>query len=237
MRGERDAGLLVATYNVHGFVGRDGARDPKRVAQVLEEIDGDVMALQEVVAEADAVEELARSLGAEAVMGPTLERHAGPFGNVLLSRLPIRSVRRLDLSVSGREPRGAIDCVLQAGTTPLRVVATHLGLQARERRVQVRRLATELTRPGPPVLVLLGDMNEWRRRLGSLATLRSLLGPSTQPRSFPAWRPALPLDRIWTRPRALLRRAGVHRSRLARQASDHLPVYAEIALRMPPTPL
>lgn len=234
MERERTEGLRVVTYNVHGFVGRDGVRQPERVAAVLEELDADVAALQEVVAEAAPLRALARALGAEAVMGPTLEHQAGPFGNVLLTRLPVHSVRRLELSVPGREPRGAIDCVLEAGATPLRVLATHLGLRARERRTQARRLATELARPGPPVLILLGDMNEWRRRTGSLAPLRALLGPSSQPRSFPAWRPALALDRIWTRPQALLRRAGVHRSRLAREASDHLPVYAELALRMPP---
>jgi endonuclease/exonuclease/phosphatase family metal-dependent hydrolase len=224
--------LVVATYNVHGFVGRDGARDPERVTRVLEELDADVVALQEVLSDPDEgpLRAMERRLGVRAVEGPTLAHHAGAFGNALLTRLPLRGVRRLDLSVPDREPRGAIDCTLETDAGLLRVVATHLGLRARERRVQVRRLTAELARPGAAMLVLLGDMNDWRSRVGPLATVRAMLGPSPRPRSFPAWRPALALDRIWARPASRLRHVRVHRTPLAREASDHLPVRGELRL-------
>lgn len=224
--------LVVATYNVHGFVGRDGSRDPERVTRVLEELDADVVALQEVLSHPDEgpIRRMEGRLGVHAVEGPTLTHHAGAFGNVLLSRLPLRAVRRFDLSVPDREPRGAIDCTLETGAGMLRVVATHLGLRARERRIQVRRLTAELARPGAPLLVLLGDMNDWRSRVGPLAPVRAMLGPATHPRSFPAWRPALALDRIWARPASRLRHVRVHDTPLAREASDHLPVRAELRL-------
>lgn len=219
----------VATYNVHGFVGLDGVRDPERTTRVLEELDADVVGLQEVLYPPghEVLGRMAKRLGVEVVLGPTLEHDAGPYGNALLTRLPVRRVHRLDLSVAGREPRGAIDCVLDAHGVPLRVLATHLGLRARERRSQVHRLAAALQRPGPAFVLMLGDMNEWRRRTGALARL---VGPSARPRSFPTWRPTLALDRIWARPSVLLHRVAVHRSHLALQASDHLPVRGELRL-------
>ena len=41
--------LRVATYNIHKCRGMDGRIRPSRVAQVLRELDADVIALQEVV--------------------------------------------------------------------------------------------------------------------------------------------------------------------------------------------
>ncbi|MGG6739713.1 UNVERIFIED_CONTAM: hypothetical protein QE602_10930, partial [Streptococcus suis] len=40
--------LTVATYNIHGAIGTDGVVSPQRIAQVLKEINADVVALQEV---------------------------------------------------------------------------------------------------------------------------------------------------------------------------------------------
>ncbi len=40
--------LRVATYNIHQCVGRDGIENPRRIADVLGEINADIVALQEV---------------------------------------------------------------------------------------------------------------------------------------------------------------------------------------------
>jgi endonuclease/exonuclease/phosphatase family metal-dependent hydrolase len=56
------------------------------------------------------------------------------------------------------------------------------------------------------------------------------LGRAPAPRTFPSWCPLLPLDRIYATAPALLREFRVHRSPLARLASDHLPLCARLAL-------
>jgi endonuclease/exonuclease/phosphatase family metal-dependent hydrolase len=56
------------------------------------------------------------------------------------------------------------------------------------------------------------------------------LGPARRLRSFPSAQPIVSLDRIWVQPVAALAHVSVHRSALARRASDHLPVVAEIDL-------
>jgi endonuclease/exonuclease/phosphatase family metal-dependent hydrolase len=225
--------LVMASYNVHGFVGGDGRFDPERIGTVLRELDADVIALQEVqdgALEPHALDDLARAAGVHVVRGRTLDRTGGAYGNALLSRLPVEAVTRLDLSLPGREPRGAIDAAIATGAEPVRVLATHLGIGVRERRFQVRRLVAHLAAGAGGVRVLLGDMNEWVRGAGALAALHRVLGRTAGPRTFPASFPLFSLDRVWVHPRPRLRRMWVHRSAAARIASDHLPVAAELFL-------
>jgi endonuclease/exonuclease/phosphatase family metal-dependent hydrolase len=227
--------LVVATYNVHAFVGTDRRFAPERVGDVLREIGADVAGLQEVQDSGGgphALDVLAKACGAHVMRGPTFDRPVGAYGNAILSRLPFGAVERIDLSLPGREPRGAIDAAIEpgGGAEPVRVLATHLGVGARERRRQVRTLLAHLQLGPPGVRILLGDMNEWVRGAGALAALHRVLGRASGPRTFPSALPVFSLDRIWIHPRARLRRLWVHRSRLARVASDHLPVVAELQL-------
>lgn len=244
------ARLTLATYNVHGCVGADGRHDPGRVAAVLAELDADVVALQELAWQPDAalnlLHDLAQRLGRHSIAGPTLLRRAGHFGNALLTRWPADAVTRIDLSLAGREPRGALDARLHTPATDLRVVATHLGLSPRERRLQTTALVAALgppldtaalgatAGPGPvpdrrtPVTVLLGDLNEWFLWGRPLRRLHRHFGATPAPATFPARWPLLALDRIWVEPRERLLQLRRHRSPLARQASDHLPLVAQI---------
>ena len=40
--------LTAASYNIHQAVGSDGRRDPGRIARVIDSLDADLVALQEV---------------------------------------------------------------------------------------------------------------------------------------------------------------------------------------------
>ena len=103
--------LVVATYNVHRCVGRDGRFDPERTLAVLRELDADAIALQELqwqpAGALHLLEELALKLGYVALAGPTLLRGDGHYGNAVLTRLAVHEADSVDLSVRGREPRGA----------------------------------------------------------------------------------------------------------------------------------
>ena len=79
-----------------------------------------------------------------------------------------------------------------------------------------------------PVAVL-GDINEWLPLSRPLRGLHGLLGMPPLLRSFPVWAPIFALDRVWVRPRDSLLEFQVHRSALARRASDHFPVKAVVA--------
>ena len=144
------ASLRVATYNVHACIGTDRRHDPDRVASVVGELDADIVALQEFTYAASvAIEtrepvELVALDGYQCALGPTRQVATRCFGNALLTRHPIVEVHRLDLSIDGREPRGALAATVDVGGTHVHVLATHLGLRVRERRFQVQQLLSYL---------------------------------------------------------------------------------------------
>lgn len=224
--------LRVATYNVHSGVGSDGRCDPARIAGVINELSADVVALQEVESrhgDLETLEFLSSQTGMTAVPGPTMLRTVGDYGNALLTRVRLLELRRTDLSFPGREPRGAIDAVLQAGQGRLRVIATHLGLRPAERRHQIEALLAGLGDDSSPT-VLMGDLNEWFLWGRPLRRLHAHFGETPAPATFPTRWPLFALDRLWVKPLRCLCKLTAHRSPLARVASDHLPLTATIEL-------
>jgi endonuclease/exonuclease/phosphatase family metal-dependent hydrolase len=219
--------LRIASYNVHSCVGTDRRKDASRIADVIAELQCDTIGLQEVDYRLDYI---AMRLGMQAVPGLTLLRHDGPFGNALLTRRRILEVRRIAFGYGRREPRNALDVDLEVGGRPMRVIVTHLGLFAAERRYQMRKIL-EIIRKNPMEerIVVLGDMNEWLPLSRPLRWLNGILGASVAERSFPSRWPLFALDRVWVRPRHALLALKAHRSPLAERASDHLPVKAIIA--------
>jgi endonuclease/exonuclease/phosphatase family metal-dependent hydrolase len=229
--------LRVATYNVHACVGTDGRHDPDRVAKVITELDADVVALQEftypasVALETRAPVVLTTLDRYECALGPTRKNVTHCFGNALLTRHPIVEVHRIDLSMERREPRGAIAATIDVGGAMLHVLAAHLGLRVRERRFQIRQILDYLDSVRSTQFVVLGDFNDWLPGRSVVHVLDRRLGRPPRPRSFPAFWPIVPLDRIWVHPRQSLKRISVHTTPTARRASDHFPVVADIEAR------
>lgn len=227
--------VSLASYNIHRCFGTDGRYAPERTAEVIDALDADIVGLQEVdmrllVDGRAQLDFLADTLSFHAVPGPNIKGRRGKFGNALLTRWPVRAVRRPDLSIRHYEPRGAILAELDVDGHPLRVVVTHLGLNAAERRLQVRHLLSALDESGDDLAtIIMGDFNEWRPTRGALRFIDRRFGTSLMPRTFPSRLPLLPLDRIWAWPEAGLKRLSVYATPLSRITSDHLPLRAEVA--------
>jgi len=225
--------LRVASYNVHRGIGRDRRRDTTRILGVLQEIDADVYALQEVEAHDDGGDMLAwlgSELGCHAIANTTLQRHDGRYGNGLLSRCPAHAIDLVDLSWRRRETRGAIAADIECDGQRVRVVATHLGLRPAERREQVERLLRLFSWKDEEPAVLMGDLNEWFLWGRPLRHLHRHFAQTRAIATFPARRPVLALDRLWTHPGSILKGLSAHSSELAREASDHLPLVATLEL-------
>lgn len=235
-------GALFASYNIHKCVGLDRRFDPARILEVICEIDPDVIALQEVdrrFGDRAGLLDLAaleRRTGLVAVsVADRRHRGHGWHGNLMLARGgSVAGLRRIALP--GHEPRGALIVDLDLGCGPVRVVAAHLGLLRQARLLQVEALITAAHAGCERPLVLMGDLNEWRRRrrsaLRAFAPGFGPAGPGAP--SFPAYFPVLALDRIFARPHHILAQVGVHDTPLARRASDHLPVKARIRIGAKP---
>lgn len=222
--------FFVASYNVHRFVGTDRRFAPERVARVVNELQAQIVGLQEIDAQfyraGTQLECLAEKTGMELVLGPTRHNHAGHYGNALLTSYPVKNIRRIDLSVYGREPRGALDVDLWLKGQTVRIIVAHLGLGMGERRRQIKHLLDIFHSERDRMEIMLGDFNEWIPVGKPLSWIHRFFGRSPSLRTFPSFLPILPLDRIWVRPLDAIAGMGTHRTPLSRVASDHLPVKA-----------
>ncbi len=239
--------IKVVTYNIHKCRGLDRRVRPERIVDVLQEIDADVIALQEVVSvEGRSPEEnqarfIADSLGLDYRLGETRKLNGGAYGNVILSRLPIVSTCNYDLSQPGREERGCLRADLQLRKNlTLHFYNIHLGCAYLERRRQARQLLDgDMLNGHGGLRIVLGDFNEWTRGLTTKLLSRHFecvdarlhLGRS---RTYPGFMPFLHLDHVYFDSSLKLERAALHRSRRALIASDHLPIFAEFGLRAHP---
>jgi endonuclease/exonuclease/phosphatase family metal-dependent hydrolase len=232
-----EAGVLVASYNVHKCVGTDKRYDPDRTASVIAEIGADIIALQEADKRFGEraglldVHRLERECGLVPAPTPGRLHGQGWHGNLLLFREGIvRDVHQIRLP--GIEPRGALMVDVDLSGGPMRIVAAHLGLLRRSRAQQAQAIISAISMHSDRPTLLLGDFNEWRVGAGSsLLNLDPAFGPvHSSPPSFPSRVPVFALDRIMSKPHDLIAAMEVHRTPLARQASDHLPIKAMINL-------
>jgi endonuclease/exonuclease/phosphatase family metal-dependent hydrolase len=236
----------IVTYNIHKCRGVDGRTHPERVAQVLEELNPDIVSLQEVVSYegtaadgnqgAHQAEFLAGRLGLFGALGEARKHRGGAYGNVTLSRWDFKLVRPIDITIGRREQRVALRTDIRLGGHILHVFNVHLGTAVRERREQAIRLVDrDLLRSidisGPRIV--LGDFNEWVRGLVTRTLiaefhLTDLRVHLTRTRSYPALLPFLNLDHIYFDHHLRVEKAFFHRSRRSLIASDHLPLVADL---------
>jgi endonuclease/exonuclease/phosphatase family metal-dependent hydrolase len=226
--------IRVVSYNVHACIGADGEFAPQRVCGVLHELQADFIGIQEledrVVGGERVSEYLARNLGMHARRGMTLKRPDAHYGNLLLSSRPAKRTRTHDISMPGREPRGVIEAEFELFRQRIRVLVTHFGLRARERRSQVDDLLRIAENGDADVEVLLGDFNEWRPGGYAVRMLKKRFGAVPRLRTWPAKRPALPLDGICIAPLGVRSAVDVVKTDAARLASDHLPLVCDLRL-------
>ncbi|MGE3273724.1 MAG: endonuclease/exonuclease/phosphatase family protein [Vicinamibacterales bacterium] len=234
--------IRIATYNIHRCRGLDGRTRPERIAAVLAGVDADIVALQEVVGASPVNPGQAAALGAALgmgwVMAPTRHLRSALFGNVVLSRFPIRHHAQYDLSWKTCEPRACQRVELAVdGSHVLHFYNVHLGTALLERRHQAHRLATvvhDRRITGPKIV--LGDFNEWARGLATDVLAERLQSIDLRQhirrrRTYPGFFPILHLDHIYYEGHVEVEKVELPRNRLALVASDHLPLVADLTIR------
>jgi endonuclease/exonuclease/phosphatase family metal-dependent hydrolase len=238
---KRTRTVRVCTYNIHRGRGLDGRTRLERIAGVLAGIDADIIALQEVIGasplKAGQAAELGAALGMGWVMAPTRHLRTALFGNVVLTRFPVRQHVQYDLTWKTCEHRGVqrVDVALEDDT--LHFYNVHLGTSLLERRNQAARLATlvhDRRVTGPKII--LGDFNEWARHLGATDLLAERLQSIdiskhlSRRRTYPGFFPILHLDHIYYEGQVEVLKVTLPKDRMAKMASDHLPLVADLKI-------
>lgn len=228
----RGSVLRVLTWNVHGFQGRGGVRDPEAIATIVEGAAPDVCALQEIDARVeipgvdDPFSYVASRSGWMSLAARTIKTEAGHYGHILMSRWPLELLSVEDLSEPRREPRHALVAKIDAPCGEVAVMSVHLGVLPLERRRQLARLTRIVAALGDRPIIALGDFNDVRLHGIAERALCPPLSRAPAIATFPAALPLFPLDRVWcARP---LQMRAVRTLPEARGLSDHLPLLAEI---------
>ena len=233
----------VVTYNIHkGIGGVDRRYRLERVIETLQHFQADIVCLQEVD---EGVPRSRREPQAKVLSAALSMPHLafqrnvrlkqGSYGNAILSRFPLVDITNVDLTIPLKKRRRALltHCRLHfAGHRRTILLAnTHLGLAGFERQMQLRRLLQH------PVLqhttsrssiVIAGDYNDVWGTLGKrVMQPAGFHSVSRATRTFPAMMPVRPLDRIFYRGPLQSHHAFAGHTKLARQASDHLPLVAD----------
>lgn len=224
--------LRIASYNIRKTRGLDQRRDPGRILDVINGLDADIVALQEADKRLGSRpgslsrDLIARDTDFEVAPVARNDVSLGWHGNAILLRKGLKAARVAHLDLPGVEPRGAVRVDLDL-PFKFSVIGTHLGLLRRSRLKQMRVLAKAADINNT---VLLGDFNEWSADRG-LEPLQATFDVHAPGHSFHARRPMAALDRIALSRGLHLQGAGVEQGALARRASDHLPIWADIALK------
>lgn len=168
--GSDTAELRVAAYNVRMGFGMDGRLSVAEQAEVLRELDADVIALSEVDrgwllnGGHDGLSLLAGHLGMNAYWGPA----DGPFwGDALLTDLPVTEVRGYPLPDSGPTGAQALAVTMEWADAEVTVISTHLQPEgydlgnpsARGQFDELLLLADQVRERTSAPVVVAGDLN------------------------------------------------------------------------------
>src|SRR5690606_9527237 len=105
--------FTIATYNVHRWTGVRGGRAfaPEKTFAVIDELEAEVIALQEVLRPfegPDPLAELAERLGYAVAFVCTRLHRRGELGNAVLARWPVSAAFAIDLTFGRLEQRSAL---------------------------------------------------------------------------------------------------------------------------------
>lgn len=247
MNGDASPRLRVATYNVHGCVGTDGQRSEARIAEVIASMSADVVGLQEIdqgrarSANIDQTAAIAQQLGWNHYFHLAMQQADGGYGDAIVSRYPLNLRRAVELPGTApwycRETRGAACVTAQTDLGEIDVVNTHLGLGRQERWLQAQLLtSSDWVSSSDRPMILLGDFNSlaWSRSfrlLGrKLRNVRTLVPGARRLRTFPTRLPLIALDHVLVNAALQPLAVRVHRTPLARLASDHYALVVDLVL-------
>ncbi len=245
--------INILTYNIHkGFSAGNRRFVIHEIKDALRRVNADVVFLQEIQGAHEKkqnhvnnwpnesqFEFLADQVWYHHAYGKNAIYKSGHHGNAILSKFPFIEWENINVSLMRSASRsllhGAIS--LSGSNKRVHVICVHLGLFNLEREKQLQTLCQRIDAhiPQDEPLIIAGDFNDWMGRaekhlnddLHLFEVFKSTTGRHA--RSFPAWLPALPMDRIYCRGLK-----PVHCERLHgpswRKLSDHTPLLASFAL-------
>ena len=229
--------VKVMDYNLHNGFNTDGQLNMEDLAQVIEEADADVVALQEVSrgwllnGSVDMLEWLSQRLGMPYVYGPT---EGLLWGNAILSRYPVVSEAAYPLppeSLGLR--RGYLVAEIDIGQERVQIFDTHFHHVSDDSEIRQEQAPVLIEGwDGAPRSILMGDLNaETDSPEMLMLSAAGLVNVTAEIGPFPSFtyyatNPDNQIDYIWISPDLIPLESEIPQT----TASDHLPVVGVITM-------
>jgi endonuclease/exonuclease/phosphatase family metal-dependent hydrolase len=237
------------TYNVHSCIGTDGQLSPLRIAEVIDRCNPDIVALQELDAGLDRTERIdqahliAMTLEMSFHFHSSIQVKEGGYGNAVLSRAPVRLIKAGALPAEPINPfferRGAVWAEVELAGRKIQILATHFGLNRRERIMQAQAITGPQWLDHPECVapkVLCGDFNAmagssvYRLLTRDLHDVQRGLKGKLPKGTWPVQLPFMRIDHLFVTPDLRVRGVTIPKTSLTRLASDHLPLVVTLEL-------
>ncbi len=242
LRSAEPVTIRVMSYNIHHGEGLDGKLDLERIAKLITDARADIVGLQEVdrgterVQKRDLSAELAKLTGMTVQFDKNIPHQGGDYGNAVLTKFPIKRAKNTHLkSFANGEQRGVQQLVLEIHGREVLFMNTHL--DARRDPVEREHSADELkeivAQAGKMPVILCGDFNT-RPQTPAYAKVAAVLTDSWgavgkgDGFTIPVKKPASRIDYIFVSKDSIV---PLKMEVLQSEASDHLPIIADVRLR------
>ena len=234
--------LRVMSYNIHHGEGLDQKLDLERIAKVILDAKADLVGLQEVdrgcerTQKRDLPAELAKLTAMHVAFEKNIPYQGGEYGNAVLTKFPIKSAKNTHYKmIRPGEQRGVLQLVLDIRGREVLFMNTHIDYRPddTERLMNTDELKQIVAAAGTKPIILCGDFNsipgtQTHEKMKAFLTDTWEVVGQGDGFSFPVRTPTKRIDYIYIS-RATIE--PVKMDVLRSEASDHLPVIAELRLK------
>lgn len=177
--------------------------------------------------------EIAAALKMQVTLGQNVFKPSWRHGNAILSPHQLDLGGRWDISAHRFERRGLLAARMTYKGQVITLLCAHLALTRSARLKQMAWIAEWIASGAPQgPLILAGDFNDWKNDSVGIFASAGMTEVATalgeRGRTFPAFSPALALDKMFVRGLTPVR--WVPADQKAAWLSDHLPYIAELRL-------
>ena len=236
----------VMSYNTHKCIGSiDRKYNPERIIDTIKYYDPDIVLLQEVDKGVprsnhdNQIELLANRLNFNYhLFQSNVTLKHGSYGNGILSHHPLSHHYNIDLTVKPKKRRQCLAAQIkikhQGHVRSFKFFNVHLGLAAYERAIQVSRLVKNphvTSNPHNLPIIIGGDFNDlWQNLCRKVLYANNFTPVLGKTKTFPSMLPSRALDRIFYQGELNVINSFAGHTKLARAASDHLPIIADFSV-------
>ncbi|WP_025028486.1 endonuclease/exonuclease/phosphatase family protein [Caldalkalibacillus mannanilyticus] len=234
----------VMTFNIHHARGLDGCVSLERVLRLIRSAGPlDLIGLNEVdvcygkrSGWLNQAEYFSQELKMDYLFSPSISSTTGYYGNLLLSKYPIREGKTHLITGAYAENRSFIECEVKINQHFIKTYVTHVSLSSVTQAIQMKQLSHHILEDQleNKHVLLMGDFNfspshfYYQKLTKQLKDVWKTLHPNKKGATFPSVCSFFRFDYIMITPTMEATSATLIKN--SRIASDHLPLVATIKI-------